>query len=249
MKMTPELRQEERRRRHAAFMAFEKVYTSVHPCPKCGGLERYAGMGRCRPCTVAAASRHQRENVVSARDTNHRWRKQNLEKVRAYGRANAFRRKQAETPEQREARLARRRAGYADRRERINARRRELWAADPEAARAKRRAKRENNPESAREASKRWAAKNTHRVTAKSKARKAAKRQRTPTWLTPADHDAMARLYLEAIEVGELVGEPYHVDHIIPLQGETVSGLHVPWNLQVLRGVENVSKSNKLPMA
>ena len=39
--------------------------------------------------------------------------------------------------------------------------------------------------------------------------------------------------------------EPWHVDHVIPLQGEFVSGLHVPRNLRVLRGLDNIKKKNK----
>lgn len=64
---------------------------------------------------------------------------------------------------------------------------------------------------------------------------RAKKLQRTPKWAN-----------LEKIrEIYKNCPEGYHVDHIIPLQGEKVSGLHVPENLQYLTAEENLSKSNK----
>lgn len=74
--------------------------------------------------------------------------------------------------------------------------------------------------------------------------RKAAKLQRTPKWLTDVDFERIKAQYRLAETLTKLHNEPWHVDHIIPLQGKMVSGLHVPSNLQVIKGSENCSKQN-----
>lgn len=69
--------------------------------------------------------------------------------------------------------------------------------------------------------------------------RKKAKINATPSWLTPQNEE-------EIIDIYRSCPKGYHVDHIVPLQGKTVCGLHVPWNLQHLTAEENLKKGNKL---
>jgi hypothetical protein len=76
--------------------------------------------------------------------------------------------------------------------------------------------------------------------------RHATKLNATPDWLTKFDINYIKHLYIQAKELELLDGIKYHVDHIIPLQGKTVCGLHVPWNLQILEATENIKKGNRL---
>ena len=71
-------------------------------------------------------------------------------------------------------------------------------------------------------------------------------RDATPPWLTRKQKSEIRQLYQIAITMTQTTGERYVVDHIIPLQGETVCGLHVPWNLRVTTQEENLKKSNKV---
>lgn len=77
-------------------------------------------------------------------------------------------------------------------------------------------------------------------------ARHASLLQRTPKWLTPEQLLEIKNIYIEATEMTEQLHQEYEVDHMIPLQGENVSGLHVPWNLRIITRRENRSKKNKL---
>lgn len=64
-----------------------------------------------------------------------------------------------------------------------------------------------------------------------------------PAW---ADRDAIESFYEEARRLTAETGIQHAVDHIVPLQGKTVSGLHVENNLRVITQTENLRKSNKL---
>jgi hypothetical protein len=74
--------------------------------------------------------------------------------------------------------------------------------------------------------------------------RRTAKLRRTPAWLTPDDFWIIEQAYDLAATRSKLFGVPWEVDHIIPLQGKFVSGLHVPINLQVIPAVVNRAKTN-----
>lgn len=69
--------------------------------------------------------------------------------------------------------------------------------------------------------------------------RRATKLQATPKWLTKHQLEAIKQIYFAC-------PNGMHVDHIIPLKGENVCGLHVPWNLQYLTPTENSKKKNHL---
>lgn len=72
--------------------------------------------------------------------------------------------------------------------------------------------------------------------------RRAAELQATPKW---ADQGKITWFYAEAARRTAVLGHPYEVDHIVPLQGVLVSGLHVEHNLRVVPRPVNRRKSNK----
>jgi len=91
-----------------------------------------------------------------------------------------------------------------------------------------------------------WKANNPLQVLADNKVRRRKHRNATPPWLSRKQKSEIRQLYQIAMTMTQTTGEQYVVDHIVPLQGETVCGLHVPWNLRVITQEENLKKSNKL---
>lgn len=137
--------------------------------------------------------------------------------------------KAAMTPEQKTEELRKRRARYAQR---------------------------ENKPEQNKEKRRQWKEANKERIAAKNSAyhkkfaaeqreriaaRRAGLRTATPKW---ANRNAMAIIYRQAKSISFMLGIEFHVDHVIPLKGKRVCGLHVENNLQIVPAAQNLRKSN-----
>lgn len=91
-----------------------------------------------------------------------------------------------------------------------------------------------------------WAKLNKDKRCANEAKRRARKLNSTPPWLTDKDWKDISRFYTVSSLLTKFSGVKYTVDHIHPLQGSKVCGLHVPWNLQILTNEENARKNNRL---
>ena len=153
---------------------------------------------------------------------------------------------------------------YIKNREKILANKREKYSKNSENEKERSKLYRENNKEKILKYS-RWYEKNKRKNTKerklannklvrkhyqKNKAqyynkaiqRRVKKRNVTPVW---ADQDKIKEIYKKCIELNKKAGFPkYHVDHIVPLKGKNVCGLHVENNLRVILAFENLSKGN-----
>jgi hypothetical protein len=90
-----------------------------------------------------------------------------------------------------------------------------------------------------------WKDRNPLEVKASTKHRRDKHKQATPKWLSLEQKAEIRKIYIDAMTVSRVTKTPYVVDHIIPLRGQDVCGLHVPWNLQIMSREENLKKSNK----
>ena len=115
---------------------------------------------------------------------------------------------------------------------------------------------REANPKKTRQIDRRWKEKNKEKTSERYRAyrrehlaedaarvsqRRAAKLRATPKW---ASNDKINAIYRQARDCSERYGEPYHVDHMVPLNSQYVCGLHCEQNLQAIPARRNLSMSN-----
>jgi carboxypeptidase C (cathepsin A) len=100
---------------------------------------------------------------------------------------------------------------------------------------------RARNPERASELAKEYRQRHPEKMSALWRRRQKYVKQATPSW---ANQFFIAEAYHIAKVRERMLGGIWHVDHIIPLRGKNVCGLHVENNLQVIRDKVNLRKGN-----
>lgn len=218
-------------------------------CSKCGlrkQLDRF-------PRRKSSADGRRNECRDCAEKFHAGWRNANTERVREVARESAKRRRAANPQKMRE---------YANQYRAKNAGKaraayRTWYEANKDASSAATAAWGARNPgwyqryvernrEAIREKRRQWARTNRAAETAKARRYHLSKRRASPLWLSPIQVALIAEHYEIAAARSVQTGIPHDVDHIVPLNGKSVCGLHVPWNLQVIPAVENRAKRNLL---
>ncbi len=75
---------------------------------------------------------------------------------------------------------------------------------------------------------------------------RARREQATPSWVNQSE---INEVYERAAAMNAAGRQMYQVDHIVPLGGLLVCGLHVPWNLQIITRTQNGRKGNKFSVS
>jgi hypothetical protein len=186
----------------------------------------------CKDCHKAYIKVHYKTYAPKARELSRQWRIANPEQKKANDKAWHEANKDRslahslkwvrENPEKRKAAWTKYRVEKLDR------------------ARASESAYRERNRAVCNARIVVWKGKNKPLLAEYSRRRHAVRLKAVPVW---ADQSAMRAFYKEADKLRNETGQDWHVDHIVPLSGKIVCGLHCEANLQVLPGKENLKKN------
>jgi hypothetical protein len=187
--------------------------------------EKYRALSRENRLKPGAAERHK----VYAKS----WALRNAEHVKSL--------RKAKYENDRQGNIEKVRAWKARNPEKVLASQRARAIVNAEKNRAARKAWQERNPAEALESSRRYRERNRAKIRARLTVSKQGRERRRVQW---ANQDAIRAIYEHAEFMTRTTGRPHVVDHIIPLQGRTVSGLHVASNLRVVEHHENARKHN-----
>jgi len=187
--------------------------------------ERFRKLSRENRLKPGAAERHMEYAKA--------WAMRNAERVKALRKANYEKNRQIN--------IEKTRAWKKRNPARVLASQRSRATINREKNRAARKTWEERNPTAALESFKRYRERNRAKIRARLAVSKQGREKRRALW---ANQDAILAIYLQAEIMTRTTGRLHVVDHIIPLQGRTVSGLHVETNLRVIEHHENAHKHN-----
>lgn len=179
---------------------------------------------QCKPCRLMKCAEYREANKTKIKKFLKEWYVRNRDHV--LRRCKEY----SKLPEVKERERIRLAATYAENKDAIHARRRAYYAGNHEARERFRKYQRD------------YAKRNKVKFNERSGRRRTARLRAFPQW---ADKKAILSFYKMAAEKTRDTGIKHVVDHIIPLQGKNVCGLHVEQNLQVLTEAENLRKFNK----
>lgn len=197
-------------------------------CTKCG-VEKQAEKFHSSTRGIFGRSAH---CIDCHRAGGRAWYAKNREKVK-----QSVKKWVSENPDKRRANASRWASAFAAKNPGIIAGRNRKWNSEnPEKRAAASKAWHEANADKTLA----WRRANASTLRAQDARRRAAKLRATPVW---ADHEAISLIYAEAVRRG------MEVDHIVPLMGKNVRGLHVEYNMQLLTRKQNATKGNRLARA
>jgi hypothetical protein len=133
---------------------------------------------------------------------------------------------------------------YSKKRDSILKKQHEYIEANREQVNSKNKEYRLKNLDKCRNLTKNWKIDNKSKVIALNGKRRASVRNALPKWLTEDELWMIEQAYELAQLRSKVFGFKWHVDHVIPLKGKNVCGLHTPYNLQVIPAKENLKKGN-----
>jgi len=209
--------------RQTAKEAGLKTYRTGSPCKNGHGSDRYVSDSSCVDCAIARGQK--------------RYEKKS-EGIKAYSRDRYH-----SDPDKYSAQVRLRRKNSP---EKVREEKRAEYLKHKSIYVQRAKAWRLENPESVRKAARDWHKQNPEKSYAAVVKRRMAKLNRTPVWLTAEQRNEIARVYRKARGLTISTGISHQVDHVVPLRNKRVSGLHVPWNLQILTANQNQSKGNRL---